>query len=65
MPSVALLAADAERGALVVGLVADAQELAEQQVLGVHRDVRLEVALPPALRVLPREQVPGGAPSAA
>lgn len=48
-----LLAADEQSGGACGRLVADSQELAEEQVLGVHRDVRLEVALPPALRVLP------------
>ena len=33
----------------VCSAVADAEELAQQQVLGVHGDVRLELALPPAL----------------
>ena len=39
-----------------VGQVADrdAEELAQQQVLGVHRDVGLELALPPAVGVLHR-----------
>ena len=32
------------------------EELAQQQVLGVHGDVRLELALPPALRVLEADQ---------
>src|SRR5436190_1797493 len=41
--------------------VADPEELAQQQVLRVHRHVRLELALPEALRILEREQVVAGA----
>jgi hypothetical protein len=57
----ALFAADEECGGLGRRLLTDAQELTEQQILGVHRDVRLEVALPPTLGVLLREQEVGGA----
>ena len=39
---------------------ADAQELAQQQVLGLDRDVGLQLALPPALLVLQVEQVTCG-----
>src|SRR6185503_20113730 len=53
----ALLVADPVRGERGLLARADAEELAHQQVLGVHRDVRLELALPPAFRVLAREQV--------
>ena len=38
-------------------VVVQAEELAQQQVLGVHGDVGLELALPPALRVLQAEHV--------
>src|ERR687888_589321 len=38
-------------------LLADAQELAQEQVLGVHRHVGLEVPLPPAGRLLQRQEV--------
>ena len=49
--------------AAAVGLLRgpDAEELAEQQVLGVHGDVGLQLALPPALAVLEAEQVAGRA----
>ena len=40
---------------------ADLQEFAQQQILGVHGDVGLEFALPPALLVLEAEQVVAGA----
>ncbi len=40
--------------------LADAEEFAQQQIFGVHRDVRLELALPPSLGVLEREQVVAG-----
>src|SRR5262249_34052845 len=57
----ALLRADPQRR--VLGLVgrADAEELAEQEVLRVHRDVGLELPLPEAARVLRREQALAGA----
>ena len=42
--------------AAVWSLGADAEELAQQQVLGVHGDVGLELALPPAVGVLPASQ---------
>src|SRR5580704_10702348 len=38
-------------------VVVQAEELAQQQVLGVHGDVGLELALPPALRLLQAERV--------
>ena len=41
-------------GGLVVA--ADADELPEEQVLGIHGDVGLEFALPPAGRVLKRQE---------
>ncbi len=57
----ALLRADPERR--VLGLVggADAEELAQQEILGVHRDVGLELALPEPARILGREQALAGA----
>ena len=57
----ALLGADP--GGRALGLVgaADAEELAQEHVLGVHRHVRLQLALPPAGVVLQREQVLAGA----
>ncbi len=61
----ALFTADEQGSGLCGLLVADPQELTEQQVLGVHGDVRLEVALPPSLGVLPREQEVGGPPCGA
>ncbi len=57
----ALFAADEEGGGAGGGLVTDAEELAEQQVLGVHRDVGVEVPLPPALGALEAQEVVGGA----
>src|SRR5256884_1389697 len=47
-----------KKSCLLIG--ADAEELAQQQVLGVHRDVGLELSLPPALGVLQTQQVVGG-----
>jgi hypothetical protein len=44
---------------LLVG--ADAEELPQQQVLSVHRDVGLQLPLPPALLMLEAEQVVAGA----
>ena len=58
---VALFPTNEQPGGACGRLVADAQELTEEQVLGVHRDVRLEVALPPALGVLLGEKEVGGA----
>src|SRR5690606_31492886 len=56
-PVVALLRPDpAGRLAGLVG-GADAEELAEQQILGVHGDVGLQLRLPPALGRLEAEQV--------
>ena len=40
--------------------VEDAEELAQQQVFGVHRDVRAQFALPPAVRSLPADEVVAG-----
>src|SRR5690349_4904233 len=42
------------------GVVAQAEELAQQQVLGVHGHVGLELALPPPLSVLQAEQMLAG-----
>ena len=53
---VALLRADPRRGGVGLRRSADAEELAQQQVLGVDRDVRLQLALPPAIGVLHSEQ---------
>ena len=52
-----LLRADPRRGLRRVGRLTDAEELTEQQVLGVHRHVRLELALPPTLGFLDRKEV--------
>src|SRR5439155_242599 len=52
----ALLGADPLRRAPRLVLGANPQELAQEHVLGVHRDVRLQLALPPAALVLEREQ---------
>ncbi len=57
----ALPRADEAGGGLGGPLVADAEELAQHQVFGVHGDVGLQVALPPALGVLAGEEVRGGA----
>ncbi len=58
----ALLATDVQGGGAGGVLVEDAEELTQQQVLGVHGDVGLQVALPPALGVLGGQQVLGGPP---
>ena len=52
----ALLRADPIRGALRLALPANPEELAQQEILGVHRDVGRELALPEAALVLEREQ---------
>lgn len=52
-----LLAADEAAGRLYRGGILDSEELAEQEVLGVHGDVGGEVALPPALFVLSAQEV--------
>src|SRR5262249_47531554 len=52
----ALLRPDPQRGVLGLVLAADAEKLAQQQVLGVHGHVGLELALPVARRVLGGEQ---------
>ena len=57
----ALLRADPRRRALRLRRRPHAQELAQEHVLGVHRDVALELALPPPGLVLQREQVLAGA----
>ncbi len=44
----ALLGADPGRGALGLVALADAEELAQEHVLGVHRHVRLQLSAPPA-----------------
>ena len=56
-PVVALPRADPCRGALGQRRIADAEELAQEQVLGIHRDVGLELPLPPTVRVLQGEEV--------
>ncbi|GAA2773593.1 hypothetical protein GCM10019017_17250 [Streptomyces showdoensis] len=56
-----LLAPDEEGGGAGGLRVQDAEELAQQEVFGVHGDVGLQVALPPALGVLAAEEVPYGA----
>ena len=58
---VTLLRADPARLGGGVHGVPGPEELAHQQVLGVHGDVGLELALPPALLVLQAEQVITGA----
>src|SRR5205823_4727354 len=55
-----LLGADPIRGALERVLVADAEKLAQQEVLSVHRDVGLELRLPTAVGALKRAQMPRG-----
>lgn len=57
----ALLTADEQGGGPRGGLVQDAQELPQKQILGVHGHIGLEVALPPALGVLRGQQEAGGA----
>src|SRR6185437_15697284 len=41
-----------------LGRLTDAEELTQQQILGVHGDVGRQLALPPAGRVLQAEQMP-------
>ncbi len=53
----ALLGADPRRRALGLIRAADPEELAQQHVLRVHRDVRLQLAPPPAGAVLQGQQV--------
>jgi len=53
VPSVALLRADPASRLLELVRAQDAQELAQQEVLGVHADVGFKVALPPTGVVLP------------
>ena len=52
-----LLRADPVRGVLRLLGAANPEELAQQQILGVHRDVGRELALPEAALVLEREQL--------
>ena len=58
----ALLRADPRGGASRLLLFARAEELAQEHALGVHRDVRLQLALPPPSLVLKREQALTGEP---
>ena len=53
----ALLGADPGGRALGLGLLANAEELPQEHVLGVHRHVRLQLSPPPAALLLQREQV--------
>jgi hypothetical protein len=55
-----LLGTDPAGGLLGLLVLADAEELPQQEVLGVHRHVRLELALPPALLVLLGPEEPDG-----
>src|SRR6266576_3814318 len=57
----ALLGRDPARRRLGLLTGADLQEFPQQHVLGVHGDVGLALALPPALPVLEAEQVVAGA----
>ena len=59
-PVVALLGTDPARRHLRLLLGADAEELAKEEVLRVHGHVRFELAFPPALGRLEREQVVDG-----
>ena len=52
----ALLRADPGSRALGLVRLSDSEELAQEHVLGVHRHVRLQLALPPAHTVLQCEQ---------
>src|ERR1039458_7439388 len=52
-----LLGGDPPAGRSGLLLRADAEELTEQQVLSVHRDVGFQLPLPPALLILEAEQV--------
>ena len=58
----ALLGADPGGRALRPVGTADAEELAQEHVLRVHRDVGLQLSLPPARLVLQREQALTGQP---
>ena len=51
-----LLAANPARRLLGLGRLPDAEELPQQQILGIHRDVGFQLALPPAGRILLVEQ---------
>src|SRR5262249_20080895 len=53
---VALLRTDPRRGARRLLGREHAEELAQQEVLGVHRDVGVEDALPPPVRILYGEE---------
>jgi hypothetical protein len=57
----ALLGVDPGGGALGRAGLADAEELPQEQVLGVHGHVRLQLALPPAVGALQGEQALPGA----
>ena len=57
----ALLRADPACGRVLLLGREDAEEVADEEILGVDRHVRLQLALPPAVRVLEREQVPAAA----
>ena len=57
---VVLLRADPVRRARRRRGVSDAEELSEQEVLGVHRHVRLELTFPPSLRSLEGYEVVAG-----
>src|SRR5262249_38831270 len=52
-----LLGADPVRRQPRLFLGADAEEVAQEEILGIHGHVRLELALPPAGVVLEREQM--------
>ncbi len=58
-PGAVLALLGADPGGRALGLIgaADAEELAQEHVLGVHRHVRLQLALPPAGLVLQGQQV--------
>ena len=56
----ALLRADPGGGALGLGGRPHAEKLPQEYVLGVHRDVRLQLSAPPAALVLQTEEVLAG-----
>ena len=60
-PVVALLRADPARGRRPLLRGQDAEVVADEEILGVDRHVGLELALPPAVGMLEREQVRGAA----
>ncbi len=57
---VALLGADPAGRLLQVGFGENAEKVAQQDVLGVHRDVRLELADPVTAGVLEAQEVVAG-----